>query len=156
MYTLILRFSRYLGKIPRKKKKPRIINVPPFHKKVLIFFKLFFALQKHCDVSCFFLTFNTLNIMRYASKTSSCCRKLFVPLSIEWSEWCILGRLQGFAKPRSTKPQKARDVSFVINGQGQEVCKESRYFIATPRMVPPATRIRRAGFTAHMHTSHYH
>ena len=120
-------------------------------------FKFYFVLQKHCDVSCFFLTLNTVNIMWYASITSSCCRKLFVPLSTERSGWCtrILGRPRGFAKPQSTNPHKARDVSFVIIGQGQEVCEESRYLIATLRMVPPAKRARRAGFTAHMHTSDY-
>ena len=151
--TLILRSLRGLGKIPREKRKSaNNQRPPPQKKKFWNFFKFLFVLQKHCDVSCSFLPFNTLHTVLYDSKTSSCCRKLFVPLSIEGSGWCILGRPQGFAKPRSTNPQKARDVSFVIKGQGQEVCEESRYLIATPRMLPPVTHACRAGFTVH----HWH
>jgi len=51
------------------------------------------------------LPFNSLNIMRYSSQTSSICRTILMLLSIEGSLWCtsILG-----ATPGSTSPRGAR------------------------------------------------
>ena len=53
------------------------------------------------------------------------------------------------------KPAKIEGRLFCDQRSRQEVCEESRYLIATPRMVSPVTRVRRAVFTAHMHTSDY-
>ena len=49
----------------------------------------FFSLQKHCEGNCFFFPFNSLDIMRYASKACSSCRAVLMLISTEGSEWYI-------------------------------------------------------------------
>jgi hypothetical protein len=49
------------------------------------------------------------------------------------------------------EPAESEGRLFVMDGQEQEVCEESRYLIATPRMLPPVTHACRVGFTVRHH-----
>jgi hypothetical protein len=77
------------SKTPREKRKSENLTPPPPENNALVFLVFSFSLQIHCSVSCFFFSFNSLNIMRCDSKTCGSCRTLLMLLSIEGPELSI-------------------------------------------------------------------
>jgi len=101
MNTIIRHSSRRLcSKTPttREKRNQRIIDRPS--SSVVVFF----AVQKQCDGSCFFLSFVSLSFMQHASN----CVTVLVRLFIEWADWSVfsLGRPPRICEAAMLEPSK--------------------------------------------------
>jgi hypothetical protein len=59
--------------------------------------------------TCFCLSFNSLNIVRYGSETCSSCRTILMLLSIKRAEWCIfiLGATLRICETAKYEPAKS-------------------------------------------------